>query len=168
MPFLSCTCLSNNSKLCLPSFVSHSSCRALLLLCFLLNIGTLYCGISRWAYFDKKHPFATSVKKGGWAYFQGVDLFSGNDSTVPKIFNTLSEYLKYTCACLQGQHSHYRAVSALWKALLQNIILFYPYSMIILITFKRSLLCTTKDGFCKLFTFMCKLVYNGLSCFSLK
>ena len=38
MPLLPCTCLLNNSKWCLASFVSHSSCTVLLLRCFLLNI----------------------------------------------------------------------------------------------------------------------------------
>ena len=36
--FLSCTCLYNDSKWCLPSIVSPSSCTALLLWCFLLGI----------------------------------------------------------------------------------------------------------------------------------
>ena len=38
MPLLSCTCLCNNSKWCLLSFVSPSSCTVVLLQCFLLNI----------------------------------------------------------------------------------------------------------------------------------
>ena len=38
MPLLLCACLCNNSKWCLPSFVSPSSCTVLLLHCFLLNI----------------------------------------------------------------------------------------------------------------------------------
>ena len=35
VPLLSCICLCNNSKWCLPSFVSPSSCSALLFWCFL-------------------------------------------------------------------------------------------------------------------------------------
>ena len=49
-------CLCNNSKWCLPSFVSPSSYTVLLLWCFLLNI-------NRWAYFPEKSK--TSFKKGG-------------------------------------------------------------------------------------------------------
>ena len=40
MPLLSCACLLNNSKWCLPSFVSPSCTVLLLLLCSLLNILT--------------------------------------------------------------------------------------------------------------------------------
>ena len=53
MPLLSCTCLCNNSKLCLPSFVSPSSATVLLLRCFLLNItACTVMGIL----LEEKHP----------------------------------------------------------------------------------------------------------------
>ena len=77
MPLLSCTCLiCNNSKWCLLSFVSPSSCTVLLLHCFLFN--KIACGINRWAYFrERKAPFATTLLVGlayfrGWAYFQRI------------------------------------------------------------------------------------------------
>ena len=71
MPLLSCACLRNNSKSCLPSFVSSFPCTALRLLCFLLNITA--CTVVRMGgrTFERKAPFATILlKKGGGHIFE--------------------------------------------------------------------------------------------------
>ena len=80
--FLSCTCLSNNSKWCLHSFVSPSPCTALLLWCFLLNIrACIYCSINRWAYFREKgtlwNNFILGLHIRGWAYFREITVQIG-------------------------------------------------------------------------------------------
>ena len=72
MPLLSCACLCNNSKWCLPSFVSPSSCTVLFLHCFLLNITVCTAAQLSGRTFERRAPFATtSFKKGGWVYFRG-------------------------------------------------------------------------------------------------
>ena len=68
MLLLSCACLCNNSKWCLPSFFSPLY-TMLLLQCFLLNITA--CGINKWGVLlREKHPF-NFIKKRGWAYIRG-------------------------------------------------------------------------------------------------
>ena len=70
--FLSCTCLCNNNKWCLPSFVSPSPCTVLLLQYFLLN-KTACIYINRWSYF---WAFATtSFKKRGGFIFEDGPIF---------------------------------------------------------------------------------------------
>ena len=71
MPLLSFTCLCNNSKLCLPPFVSPSSCKVLLRWCFLLNC--MYCSINGWAYFREKSTLCNNfIHKRGGGYFREI------------------------------------------------------------------------------------------------
>ena len=63
MPLLSCACLCNNSKWCLPSFVSPSSCTVLLLGCFLLNITACSTAAQLGGYtFERRAPFAATSR----------------------------------------------------------------------------------------------------------
>ena len=78
MPLLSCACLRNNSKSCLPSFVSSFPCTALLLLCFLLNITACTVAKMGGRTFERKVPFATTLLKKGVGVFLSVGLFSGD------------------------------------------------------------------------------------------
>ena len=76
MPLLSCAYLCNNSKLCLPSFVSPSSCTVLLLGCFLLNITACTAAQLGGHTFERRAPFAaTSLKKGVGRIFKGGLIF---------------------------------------------------------------------------------------------
>ena len=71
MPLLSCACLCNNSKSCLPSFVSSFPCTALLLLCFLLNITACTVAKMGGRTFERKAPIATILlKKWGGRIFE--------------------------------------------------------------------------------------------------
>ena len=71
MPLLSCICLCNSSKWCLPSFVSPSSCTVLLLQCFLLS--SMYCAINGWAYFQVKSTLWNNfLQKRGMGVFSYV------------------------------------------------------------------------------------------------
>ena len=62
MPLLSSACLCNNSKCCLASLVTPSSCTVLLLWCFLLKYPAEMGG--------RAYIATTSFKKGRWAYFE--------------------------------------------------------------------------------------------------
>ena len=76
MSLLSCACLCNNSKWCLLSFVSPSSCTVLLLCCFLLNITACTAAQSGGCTFERRAPFATTVfKKGCGQIFEGGLIF---------------------------------------------------------------------------------------------
>ena len=66
MPLLSYTCLRNNSKWCLPSFVCPLA--SLVLLAYITACNTAYIGGHT---FKRKAPFATTSFKRG-----GVGLFS--------------------------------------------------------------------------------------------
>ena len=73
-----CSCLCNNSKWCLPSFVSPSSCTVLLLCCFLLNITACTAAQLGGCTFERRAPFATTSFKKRVDIFSRVDLFSGD------------------------------------------------------------------------------------------
>ena len=76
LPLLSCACFTDNSKWCLPSFVSPSSCTVLLLRCFLLNI--LHALLHKWVgvLSRVKHPLQQlHSKKGGGRIFEGGLIF---------------------------------------------------------------------------------------------
>ena len=62
---LSCSCLCNNSKWCLSSSVSRSSCTVLLLWCFLLHNPMYYIINISGHIFKKKHPLQQLYSKKG-------------------------------------------------------------------------------------------------------
>ena len=100
MPLLSCACLRNNSKSCLPSFVSSFPCTALLLLCFLLNITA--CTVARMGgcTFERKAPFATILlKKGGGRIFECGLIFGdyGNKITYKPVSMVMARLLAAEC-----------------------------------------------------------------------
>ena len=111
---LSCSCLCNNSKWCLSSSVSRSSCTVLLLWCFLLH-NPMYYIINRWAYFWEKSILCNNFIQ------RRVGLFMGDYGTQlynirlcnywnPCNMNTLCSH-KYVCGtfssylgwCILGQ-----------------------------------------------------------------
>ena len=66
MPLLSYTCLRNNIKWCLPSFVCPLT--SLVLLAYITACNTAYIGGHT---FERKAPFAiTSFKRGGGLIFE--------------------------------------------------------------------------------------------------
>ena len=91
-PFLSCACLCNNTKWCLPSFVSPSSCIVLLLCCTTACTGAQIGGhtVERKVYFA-----TTSFKKGGGVTFESGPIFSR---------------LRYMCVCVCLHVDTYRYV----------------------------------------------------------
>ena len=89
MPLLSCACLCNNSKLCLPSFVSPSSCIVVLLQCFYCTVHVL---LHKWrgVLSREKHPLQQhhSKKEGGRIFEGGL------------IFGRLRYIINYTSSLL--------------------------------------------------------------------
>ena len=64
----------NNSKWCLPSFVSTSPCTMLLPRCLLLNLTA--CGINRWACFQEKSTVCNNfIQKWGMGLLSRVGHF---------------------------------------------------------------------------------------------
>ena len=117
--------ICNNSKWCLPLFVSPFYCTVPLLKSFLLNITTCTVAYTGRRIFERKAHFAIALfRKGGWAYFQGWACFweiisitkSISDPKLPTTFDYTQYHATYSRTFMgkMKQASHPKVLNAGW------------------------------------------------------